>query len=117
MLNLAPNSLTSLEGQGQDLWISRHARKLREMLPHICAMYTEPQLERIVTRILIRAETIPLKLENATLAFGWASLTFGIGFEADEPTQEFDSIRKLPSEEQAEALWDYIDARLEEQET
>lgn len=90
-------------------------RKLGEMLPDVQVMYSDAQFEAIVTRILMRAETIPLTQENATLAFGWGALSFGIGFEADEPTEDFDAIRALPAEAQAEALWDYFDARMEAQ--
>lgn len=112
MLKISQTHLDIFRQRSNSEWIARHVKTMSELLPDVAAMYSETEFKNIIVRILLRADQRGVFYENATIAFSYASLTLGIGFEdGDNFIWAPDALAAEPSK-QADAIWNGIEAEL-----
>lgn len=87
-------------------WVLRHISVLADLLPDFVAMYSQHDLTTLIERILHRADFHGLEEQDATVAFCFASIKLGVGFEdSAEHASWFDSALRGTPADQAARIW------------
>lgn len=86
-------------------WVQSHAVALVDLLPDFVAMYSRQDFEALVIRMVHRADMAGLRYHDATLAFCYASIKLGIGFEHQAEHAWFDVALRAPESAWADNIW------------
>lgn len=78
---------------------------LAALLPDFAAMYAREDYRALVIRLLHRADVAGLREHDATVAFCYASIKLGIGFEDEAEHPWFDEALRAPEAEWADNIW------------
>lgn len=108
MLEISENTADAFQHPKNVEWVERHARKLKELAPQDVIYFSKDDLNALVGRILTRAESLMVRRENATIAFCYASLKLGVGFETDKKYHWVQNLPKAKSTYQADIIWDNL---------
>lgn len=114
MIHISQNQLDMFRRSSNKEWTDRHVQTMSVLLPDVAAMYSEPDFRNMIVRILLRADQRGILLENASVAFCYASLTFGIGFEDGDTFSWVPDALTTELGKQADAIWDGIETELGE---
>lgn len=101
---IANSQVTAMRSVGWTAWRQRHADALESLLPEIAASEGDGWID-LVDTVLRHADMAGLTGFEEVRAFGYASLTLGIGFEGREDLPGLDRAMEKTGAARAAALW------------
>lgn len=105
MLKISTNVTAQLQNDRNERWVQLHVMRLSELAPAFAAMYTKSDFTALVTRMLHRAELSHLTDQDSSIAFCYASIKLGIGFEDKTEHSWFAQAKNGPKGQWADAIW------------
>ena len=105
MLQVSENSFSKLQADQSERWVNVHVAKLTELAPDFAAMYPPDTFRALVIRMLNRGKRQNICEQEPSVAFCFASIKLGIGFE-DKPEHSW-LLGALgsPKSEWADKIW------------
>lgn len=116
MLSFSSKQVVHLQTRHNDDWVSKHVVALTHLAPEFAVLYAPEEFRMLVVRMLCRADLQGLRVQDATLAFCFASIKLGIGFESEPNHPWFGDVLRTPPDLQANSIWDGLSLALEQQE-
>lgn len=116
MLKLQENTVSVLTTPQNDKWLQEHIVELTELMPQDLIYYSDDELEGIISRMLVRADAFGIVMQNATIAFCYASFKFGIGFDTRDDMIWVHELKNEPINKHADIIWGKLLQFLEKQE-
>lgn len=116
MLSLSSQQMSYIQLKRNESWVDVHQEKLSHLLPGFVAMYPADEFRAMVIRMLYRADRRGLSGQDATVAFCFASIKLGVGFEDDPKHAWFADGLRGPQAGLANAIWDGLAAALDQTE-
>lgn len=110
VLRISESQLAALERWTADRVLEDHVAALTGLAPELLAPYSPAEIYALTGRMLVRAESLGLQLRGATIAFCYASLLFGVGFETLPEHAWTRTLVDTPPDSQADRIWDAIAA-------
>ena len=109
MLIIGSAQMSALQDQWSAAWLRSHVETLSGMAPELVAPYDARALDALVARMLCRADLLGVHLRSATVAFCYASLWLGVGFEAQPEHAWAAELDAVPAAAQADFIWDGLE--------
>lgn len=116
MLKVQENTIFVLASPQNEKWLKEHIVELKELMPQDLVYYSDDELEGIISRMLVRADVFGITMQNATIAFCYASFKFGIGFDTREDMAWIHELKNEPINKHADMIWERLLHYLEKQE-
>lgn len=105
LLLISPELEADFETHPREAWIKSHMAELQDLAPDFAAMYALQDYRALVIRMLHRADLHGLREYDATVAFCYASIKLGVGFEDLDEHGWFATILRLPDNEWPDNIW------------
>jgi len=112
LLKISENTVDAFSQPQNDEWVERHVRELKEIAPEEVVYFSKDDFYSIIERMLVRADALGLRPQETTVAFCYASLKLGIGFDVNSDYAWGEEIENIPVDKQADHIWRNVHAVL-----
>ncbi|MFV3074857.1 hypothetical protein [Niveispirillum fermenti] len=105
MLRIDHDQVKVLEAAAWPVWVDRHAEQLAVLLPEVAALYPGQAFRDMVDGLLRRADLHGMVTMGEAVAYLYAALTLGIGFETRSQLAWVPAALAATGESRAALLW------------
>lgn len=109
MLRIDHDQVKVLEAAAWPVWVDRHTDQLARLLPEVAALYPGQGFRHLVEGLLRRADLHGMVTAGEVLAYGYAALTLGVGFETRAQFAWVPAALAAAGDARAAQLWDGIE--------
>lgn len=105
LLAVNPRQFEAMQRASAEEWVDTHVAELSRIASDRVAPYSSEDLRALVTRMLTHADRAAIHPQEATIAYCYAALHLGVGFEDDMRYPWAVELAQTPPQAQANAIW------------
>jgi hypothetical protein len=110
-IQISVSQIDQLQDSNWGKWVDLHRQALQDLLPDVAAAYPGAAFAQRVDILLRRVDLHGMLQQEETVPYCYASLTLGVGFEAQPRYPWAQAAMALQGPARGEAIWDGLEAQ------